>query len=330
MPSADDLFDNDDNDLSVNMRLLCYGEEKTKKTWWACKAAEAGFNVLLIDADDGYHIIKQISPAARKRIHILRVADTLTSSSAATFLTLFLKGNQFDWDEGNNCLVNPMPGQIKPDVITRVNPRNVDKGWVIVIDSWTALSTSLIKAWYYENDEAIDKADRHDRPCYGYASSLATYWNSQIKALSKNTNVVVIGHKTVYEKYKTVSKPNGKKEQVPMWSKDIVKSTSGPHGMTVGADYSDILYFELRGTNFFIDTAKKTDRPGGCRMIPPDNYPWDKLDFATFCRTAGVELPKEPSKVSPIQLITAASKSPAAASTAPVIQQPAGIIKLSN
>lgn len=321
MPNAADMFENNKH----STRLLLYGEEKTKKTWWIAKAAEAGYKILLIDTDDGYQVIKQIKPEARNNIHILRVSDTIEDACAAVFTTLWMKGEKFNWLEGEKCIPNLVIGGKKPDEYLQLDPQALDKNWIVVLDSWTALATSLIKRWYDENSVDISDAEKHERGCYGYASMIGNWMMSQLKGMSTYTNVVVIGHKTVYEKYKTEI-VNGKKVQVVDWSKAIIKSSSGPHGLTIGADFTDILYFSLTGTQFYIDTNKTTERPGGCRSVPPGRYKWDELTFETYAKYAGLAPPTN-TDVTPIKVIKAQQQS---ASVAPVLSTQAGKIELKH
>ncbi len=277
MPTAADIHNH-------SLRLMLYGEEKTKKTWWACKAAEAGYNVLLLDTDDGYQITAQIQPEAQKRIHILPISDGI-DATAAIFTTLFLKGVPFNWDPSTRRLALPSLGRNKPEELWQIKPTALDKSWVVVLDSWTAVAVSLIKHWYNENKVDMADAKKHERPCYGYASMMANWMLSQLKSVSQYTNVIVIGHETVYEKYKTVV-TNGKKVQELEWAKTIIKSTSNPHGKTLGADFTDILYFSQNNNNFFISTAKGNNQPGGCRSIAPGSYKWEELTFAALAKKA--------------------------------------------
>ena len=97
MPYANEKFDT--NDPDILLRLLLYGPEKAKKTWLACAAAEAGFNVILLDADDGAHILKQLTPEGRKRIFHLNIVDKIERPVAAEFLARFMSGKKFIWNE---------------------------------------------------------------------------------------------------------------------------------------------------------------------------------------------------------------------------------------
>ena len=66
MGALDDTLNNDNL-----ARLLIYGPAKTRKTWFATKAAELGFNVILIDTDYGFHVTQNLTPEARRRIYHL-------------------------------------------------------------------------------------------------------------------------------------------------------------------------------------------------------------------------------------------------------------------
>ena len=88
-----------DNKLKENdllLRILMYGNAHTKKTWWAGKAAEAGYNVLLIDGDNNWHILRQIKAEAQKRIQILSMSDNRGRPIFASALTRLLKDGKLN------------------------------------------------------------------------------------------------------------------------------------------------------------------------------------------------------------------------------------------
>src|SRR5688572_11841464 len=90
----------DDENLHHLIRSLIYGKAKAKKTWWACRAASLGYNVVLLDGDDGSHIVRQLPLEARKRILIVDLVNTQTRAVFAEFMVQFCKpGNSFYWDE---------------------------------------------------------------------------------------------------------------------------------------------------------------------------------------------------------------------------------------
>ena len=123
-------------------RLLLYGPGKTKKTWWAARAAEAGFNVHLLDGDKNPGILRMISKEAQARINLIDISDATVAPVMYNFVTKLLRGTPFLWDEQEK--------EVRLTTVTKslqddrhfywIDPRNLNWRDVLVIDSWTALS----------------------------------------------------------------------------------------------------------------------------------------------------------------------------------------------
>lgn len=264
------------------LRLLQYGPAKTRKTWWALKAAESHFNVILLDGDDGWHIVNKIKPEFQNRIQILDVTDTAKTAVFCVAVTRLLKDGVLYWDEKNKCSNKLSP---KPDTIV-LNLDELTHHDLLVIDSWSALVWSLL--FRYANENSIDLADSEKKEWgfYGWGGNLATFFLQQLKTLK--CHVTLIGHSTVYEKR---APTKGKKLGDVEWQKQQLVSTSGPHAMTIAAKFSDILTFAVKGTAVKIDSTGDYDRDGGCRNVPPGTYNWDELQFVDVCKMANVALP---------------------------------------
>ncbi len=273
------------------LRELLYGPPKTKKTWWACKAAEAGFNVILLDCDDGAHILSQIAPEARHRIANINIVDTLTDPVACKFTTLALAGRIFLWDEQDKDRVIMPANRNMEHSFYYINANKLTRNDILVVDSWTKLVKSLAWRWYKENGIDItsgEQAKSTNWDGYRWSGEMASWMVRQLKALP--CHVMVIGHKSVYEKYKN-EVINGKKVSSVEWQRTQIVSTSGPHGMTIASDFSDILQFYLVGSIFKIDTTPYADADGGSRLIPPKVWRWEELQFVDICNMVGIPVP---------------------------------------
>ena len=78
--------------------------------------AEAGFNVLLLDGENGAGILKQLSPAARKRIYILDLKDVPNQAKMAVFMARFCTYKKFWWHEAEKRpMGRPTDGFIEID-----------------------------------------------------------------------------------------------------------------------------------------------------------------------------------------------------------------------
>lgn len=263
----------------AKLRLLLYGAAKMKKTWWAGKAAEAGFNVLFINGDKGTGILRMLSPEAQKRIYIINAYDTPQCAVFAEFMTWFLKGGVMYWDEVQRRRL-PTPNEN----CIMLDPFNLPSNTVIVNDSWTALAYSIAFRYCIENTIDLSDAERTEWDGYLWSGTLASWMIEQWKKLPCHT--VTIGHENTYEKYEGTGK-----QRKMVFSKLQIKSTSNPAAMQLAKQFTDIFYFTVRGAAFQIDTSVKHDRDGGSQVVPPKVYQWDALDFAAVCNFAGTQMP---------------------------------------
>ena len=262
------------------LRVLAYGNAKTKKTWWAGKAAEAGYNVLLIDGDDGWHILKQIKPEAQKRIQVVNMTDELKRPVFAQSLARLLKDSKLIWDEEKKRSQKLSPNEN----CIQIDLAQMDANCVFVMDSWTAFARSLLLQYAQENLIDLSIAEEGDDKWgyYRWAGALATWALTQITALQ--CHVICIAHTDVYEK----RSKDGKKVE---WAKRQVKSTSGPHAMQLPSQFSDILYFYQHKSATKISTEGAEDADGGSRLIAPGVFNWDDLQFIDLVKAAGLSLP---------------------------------------
>jgi len=277
------------------LRLLCYGPAKVKKTWWALNAAKAGFNVLLLDGDGGSQIISQIEKQYISNINIIDIVDKQNMPVMCEFITRFLTGNPFIWNETQKDILLIAAHAKAEHSYYIIDTSKLTHNDVVIIDSWDALTWSLAWRWYKENGlkvEAAEHAKTSDKlwPGYRWSGAMASWALKQIKALSNNCHVIVVGHQSVYEK-RHDEIINGKTKQIIDWSRMQVKSTSGPHGMELAQAFTDIPYFGVNGSRFTIDTRVEKDRDGGCRVIPPGIYRWEDLQFGDIIEMAGIKRP---------------------------------------
>ena len=273
------------------LRELCYGPAKTKKTWWAMRAAEAGFNVIVLDGDDGSQIISQIDSQFRSKIQIVRISDSIDKPVMCHFIVKFLTGNPFMWDEDDKTILLLSTSAVKEHSYYGFDANKLTSNDVLVLDSWSALCWSFAWRWYKENNIKVEDAEQVKSelwPGYRWTGAMASWVITQLKAL--NCHVILIGHQSIYEKKKD-ELVGGKLRPVVKWSRIQVRSTSGPHGMTLADAFVDILYFQVNGTRFTIDTRVEKDRDGGCRFVAPGEYRWEELQFIDIIQDNGLAVP---------------------------------------
>lgn len=278
MPTADSYLQSDDH-----LRIFAYGPAKSRKTWWALQAAEAGFRVLLFDFERGASIVNQISPEARKRIYIIEANDAPTDAYAIAFATAALKSHEFWFDETTRR-VSPqrVPGLAHCDM------REFGRDTVVVFDSYTALAVSATRQYAFQNNIDLSDAAKTQWEGYRWCGALLTWLLVQMKLL--RCHVIVIGHETQYEKYK--KHPTDPNKQGPLeWTRRQPTSISNPHGMSITQHFTDILYFYVAGRTAKIDARGNKLEEGGGRHVPPEEFEWAQLSFGAIAAAAGMPIP---------------------------------------
>lgn len=248
-------------------RVFIYGLGKMKKTWWACKAAEKGYKVLLIDADKGSGVLSNLSDEGKENVFVINAWDTLTENRACRIVITLLGNHQIWWDDEAERFFNSAPSK-KPS-IQHFDLREPDPSRILVIDSWSAICNSLVKE--YADRENIDLAEGERTEWEGYAweGRVATWMLNQIKTL--NCHVIIIGHETTYEKYRGRQMVSSRRQP---------KSTSNPHGQTISDKFDEMYIFYRKGLTNYIDTDGNINKDAGSRTRPPnDAYKWSDFHF---------------------------------------------------
>lgn len=260
---------------SAHLRGLFYGKPKTMKTWWALTAAMAGFNVLLFDGDMGHEIINKMPDTGddgkpwKHRVRIIACGDTLKKPVFCDVLTRFLDGKTIKWDDTLSEL-RPLGDKLRDGSshfvleATKMTPNDV-----VIVDSWTALCTSLQHNFYNETSLDITKVqkDGNTRGLFEYTGRLASFILKRLKGL--DCHVIVIAHEGVHELSKPIfNSQTGKWDREPTGEVNtIIQSTSRNHSASIAGDFSDVLYFNLHGNTNYIDGKATEDRVGGSRSI---------------------------------------------------------------
>ena len=301
MPTAQQFLDR-----HMALRLFIYGNAKMKKTWWALKAAEAGFRVLLFDANRGAGILTQINPAARERIYILDCADAADNAYAQAFIGEAFKSQHFYFNEETRRV-----SSVKRPGFREINMKLFGRETVVVVDSYTDIVHSLTRRFADDNNIDLGDAQKPDWEGYGWCARRATWMIKQINKLA--CHVILIGHATQYEKYKKDSR-NPKKQGELEFSRRQPISTSNPHGMSVTGDFTDVFYFYAEHGKFLISSEGDIEKEAGSRLVPPAKYDWDKLQFVDLCRVGGIPLPEKSADVFDFPVV-------------PELMQPAAVVK---
>jgi hypothetical protein len=282
--------------------LIC-AEEKAGKTTWLLQAAEAGFNVLLLDGDVAQQRIAELSPEAKARIFYMDVSDRLVGDADPRMIRIvanLFTSTVFLWNDSKQDMYSPTKDPHDPesgaclDEIWEIRPGRLDHTWVLGIDSWTTLqySAKLDKAASLGVD--IADVEKIERNIYsGVGNRLTNIAVTQQKA---PCHTVVLGHPTQYEKRKsqdnmTVREATRENEQIIEWTKMIPISSSNPHGFTIGKFFSDIGWIDVSPTGKrTIDFTKTSRRTSGGNL---DSKGDPKVDhrFEDLVRKVGGTVP---------------------------------------
>lgn len=270
-------------------RVLIYGDDKTRKTTWAAEAAEAGFNLLYIDTDDGVHIMNNLSDAAKERVTYLNAKDDFDLPVGAKMLPPLLKGWDYCWDQNSKCVIPISGGKItrpKGHGITYISPKNMTASDVLVVDSYTQLVHSLILQ--YGQEKNIDVANsKVSWDGYGWAGIILSEFLSAMQSLP--CSVIAISHATRFEEKNKVTGDVISSRVYPV-------SISGPHSTKVGKFFSDVLYTSMIGTSHMITAQPSAQVSCGSRAFKGGVYQFDKLQFKGIADYYNVKTDGQPSK----------------------------------
>lgn len=264
------------------LRQFVYGAPKTRKTLYAGSAAIAGYNVLLFESDRSEKILTTLPPEAQARIHHFDIADDIAKSRAAYELSVFIdfmfRRVPFWWDcrDRKFGVVEPVASVPR----YRIDTTQLGLNDIIVIDSWSSLANSLMLRYNNEHNRNPLDAPKSEWDGYGWCGRMAEGILASLVAAP--CHVIVIGHTDVFEK---------RSGDRVIDTRLIPKSTSRPHGLSLGKYFDDFLYFRAAGQKTYIETGLSNEREGGSRKIPQGTYDWEKLGFANCVATYGIRPP---------------------------------------
>lgn len=263
------------------VRMLCYGAPLTRKTWWALRAAEEGFNIIHCDIDGGHHIAANLSPEAQGRIYHLDMRAPVDSydNSGVHVLAHAMHGNAAIFDETDRKYV-PVSKLEQDRTYTKIDLTKLDEWDILVIDSWSALVAVLTESSNKVlNPTTVPKLEWDN---YGSVRLVLDHFISGIKRL--NCHVIVIGHSETFAKRKPDADPKGKPHETIDQIRLQPASISRNHGETLARNFTDTLFFDLPNSTVgvYIDTRGSSDFDAGSRRLAPKRYKWDDVSFSEF------------------------------------------------
>lgn len=248
------------------VKLAIIGDGKIGKTHYAAQAAEAGFNLLYLDGDVGLQTLSSMSQEAKARTYYMNLADRVGQGSRepsfSRAIRAFCSQIDFVWNETEHRVAN-IPDRKNPDVaLSWLKPGLLNSDTVLVLDSWTALSESLmLDGAENAGVDMEDSATSDMRGIYGAGTKMANNILQTIRSLP--CHVIVICHPDEYTH--TIKPANKKIKEIREgdlkvgYSKMIPKSTSRPHGLQMSKYFTDVAWFEMspvgneRRLNFKVD-----------------------------------------------------------------------------
>lgn len=285
------------------LHVMLLAEEKAGKTSWLLDAAEAGFNVLLLDGDVAQQAIARLSPKARHRIFYMDVSDSLVGDVDPRMIQTvadFLVSTKFLWNDRTqreyNARKDPHDEETGAalDEIWEIRPARLDHNWVLGLDSWTTLSYSAMLAKAQDLGESISDVEKIERQIYsGVGNRLTNILVTQQKA---KCHTVIIGHPVQYEKRKaeagkTVREGMKENDQIIEWTKLIAKSSSNPHGYSMGKYFSDIGWIDVNKFGKRVITFEKTSERTSGGNINSKGDPRVDHRFQDVVRAIGGHVP---------------------------------------
>lgn len=273
MPRGDTMGNRPELTLA---HLLILAEEKAGKTSWLLDAAEAGFNVLLLDGDVAVQRINDLSPEAKRRVFYMDVGDDLVGEVNPKMIQTvadFMTSTTFLWNDSKQAEYSRTKDAHDPetgaalDEIWQIKPARLDHNWVLGIDSWTTLSYSAMLAKSQDLGESIADVEKIERNIYqGVGNRLTNILFTQQKA---PCHTVILGHPAQYEKRKaeagkTVREGMKENDQIIEWTRMIAKSSSNPHGYNMGKYFSDVGWIDVdKWGKRKLDFTKTSERTSG-------------------------------------------------------------------
>lgn len=236
---------------------MILGDPKAGKTEYALKAAEAGFNVLYLDGDVAAQTISAVKEEARSRIFYMDVGDRLDSGIDARMIALvasFFTSSKFLWNDTKQAEYSRAKDShdaetgAATDEIWEIRPARFDYRWVLVLDSWTTLSYSAMLAKALDMGVDLGDIEKADMNLYAGAGNRLTNMLATIQ--KAKCHFIVIGHPAQFEKTKSQENMSAQeagkaKNRIIEWTKMVPKSSSNPHGLTMGKYFSDIGWIDV-------------------------------------------------------------------------------------
>lgn len=261
------LFETPETELEAAIHLLICGPSKVGKTHYIVELVKDGHTVIYVDNDNGLNTLRaglKGNEEALKRVHYIGTRNIWT------FVTSFFARTTFQWNETRDDIFSPASAS-DDDKILQIHRKDIPKGVIIVIDSWTSVSLQLLQDSAKLNNVPFETFNDAGQAVFGDAKRRADVICMNIQ--SYPGHVIVLAHQ---EQYEIMEKPKGvmkDMKQNEMRIKDNVTvptSVSRPHGFSMPKFFNEVGYMRVDpmgttggGSGFKLDFRQQTDRVGG-------------------------------------------------------------------
>lgn len=279
------------------VKMLLIGAGKIGKTHYAGMAAAAGLNVLYLDGDVGAQTLAGLPMEARKHIYLMQMADRIDGGTRTpdfiqnmTELTSYSK---MAWNDHESRIASRKDSNYDRWTL---QPAKLDHRDLLVIDSWTGLTESIMLKCAQGNGIDLATATTAEmRPVYQSSAQIATSILQVIRSM--RCHVIVISHP---DEYVHLKKPEGRRvseakegDMVIEYTKLIPKTTSKPQGLQMAKYFTDVAWAEMSpsGKERRLNFQVKNDRVSGGHF---DGFKSadSEYSFAELIRQVGGVLPE--------------------------------------
>lgn len=266
MATLDEVSANYKGGVAGATHLLLIGHTKSGKSHYVARAAQAGYEVLYIDNDNGFPTLMEVlknDPAAKKRVHYFNPANQaeFVESVLTRAIVRYNEDTRGDF-VSTGLAVKPETKMV--EIIPSLIPRNV----IVSIDSWSSLAYSVMKNVAASREKPVDlmDIDKYGREIYGPSNYKLTQLATVLQFAP--FHVIVQAHIAYYERKE---KPVGKTvtdtkegEMIIKETLELPQSSSNPHALTLGKHFNQIGYLVIdRWDKRQLDFSVKQNRIGG-------------------------------------------------------------------
>lgn len=276
------------------VRVLCYGDPKTRKTWWAGTAGET-HNVFAMDGERGLGILRHLPDTALANINQIPLAinPDPAANNMLMFLTLMFEKQTFIYSYKLNRDISIANAVKSPDeTFLVVDLSRMTKDDVMIIDSWTQLVKDC--QTQYQRDNGIDpfegllhaKDEKNKYSYFGYANLVL---DNVLQGINKlPCHVIMTAHQDIYTHEFKVGALTQKVSKIQLLS------SSGAQASKVPGVMGDVLWFkhDKDAKSSKIDVRPSENRISGGRRLGLNVYDFDgtmdSWTFKDYCEEAQV------------------------------------------